>query len=148
MKITPFPVGLVVSRFNAPMTTALLNGALEHLQVLGFSHEEIRVVEVPGAIEIPIVAQALARSKSVEAVIALGVVIRGETSHYEAVCQQVSQGCQRVALDEAIPVIFEVLMAENEAQVWDRLGGLHGHKGVEAVLCAIEMVSILKQFRN
>ena len=146
--MNPFSIAIVASRFNEPMTTALKEGALARLSELGFPAAMIQVVEVPGAVEIPLIAQVIAKSKTVEAILALGVVIRGETSHYEAVCYQVSQGCQRVALDHEIPVVFEVLMAENDAQVWDRLGGLHGHKGVEAVDCAVEMVSLLKQLRK
>lgn len=146
--IRSYRIGIVSSRFNAPMTTALLNGTLTELISLGFVEDHIQVVEVPGAVEIPVVAQALARSKSVDALIALGVIIRGETSHYEAVCDQVSYGCQRIALDEQLPLIFEVLMAENEAQIWDRLGGLHGHKGIESARCAVEMIKTLRQLRN
>ncbi|MDI1352609.1 MAG: 6,7-dimethyl-8-ribityllumazine synthase, partial [bacterium] len=90
-------------------------------------------------------AQLLAQKKEVEAIIALGAVIRGETTHYDYVCDQVSQGCQRVMLDYNIPVIFGVLTTENEAQALDRVGGLHGHKGRDAVDCAVMMHSIKKQ---
>lgn len=140
-----FPIALVVSRFNAEMTAALREGALARLRERGFSSSQITLVEVPGAVEIPLVVQRLAKRKNYGAILALGVIIRGETGHYDAVCQQVSQGCQRVALDHDVPVIFEVLMTENEQQVWDRLGGKEGHKGAEAVDIACAMYDILQQ---
>lgn len=142
----PFPIGIVVSRFNASITQALMQGAIAQLKTAGFSQQLITIIEVPGAIEIPLVVKKLAQSGKVRAVIALGAVIRGETDHYELVCQQVSQGCQRVALDCEIPVIFEVLAVHHEAQACERAGGLHGNKGEVAAKCAIEMVGILSTF--
>lgn len=140
-----FPIGIVVSRFNEDITTALLAGAQQRLQALGFSDDQITIITVPGAVEIPLVLQRLARSKKYQALVALSAIIRGETSHYDYVCEQVSQGCQRVMLDESIPVIFGVLTTENEEQAWDCLGGKHGHKGVEAIDAAVEVVEILNQ---
>ena len=142
-----FPIALVVSTFNHPITNALKEGALERLTELGFVSTDITIVEVPGAVEIPFVAQLLAKKNSVQAIIALGAVIRGETSHYDYVCDQVSQGCQRVMLDFNIPVIFGVLTTENDEQAWDRLGGKHGHKGKEAADCAVMMHSIKQQIK-
>jgi 6,7-dimethyl-8-ribityllumazine synthase len=144
-KGSSFPLSLVVSTFNEPITQALKTGALERLAELGVSAEDIILVEVPGAIEIPYVAHQLAKKHQVEVLIVLGAVIRGETSHYDYVCDQVSQGCQRVMLDYDIPVIFGVLTTENEEQAWDRLGGHHGHKGREAAECAVMMHSIKTQ---
>jgi len=141
----PFPVAIIVSVFNRDITSELQKGAILRLAECGFDEHYITLVEVPGAVEIPLVAQRLAQKNKYGAVIALGAVIRGETSHYDYVCQQVSEGCQRVALEFEIPVIFGVLTTENEAQAWDRLGGKHGHKGVEAVDCALAMNAILKQ---
>lgn len=140
-----FPIAIVVSRFNNVITDALLQGALARLDQIGFNSTDISVVEVPGAIEIPLIIQTLAKKNKYSAFIALGAVIRGETTHYDYVCQQVSDGCRQVALDCGVPVIFGVLTTENEAQAWDRLGGFHGHKGSESVDCAVEMVSILQQ---
>lgn len=140
-----FPIAIVVSQFNQDVTQALLKGALERLNELKFASDDITVVEVPGAVEIPLVAQTLAERGQHAAIIALGAVIRGETTHYDYVCQQVSDGCSRIALDYAIPVIFGVLTTENEAQAWDRLGGQQGHKGHNSVDCAMAMVSILRQ---
>lgn len=140
-----FPIALVVSTFNQEVTSELKRGALLRLAELGFKANEITIVEVPGAVEIPFVAQLLARKNTVKAVIALGAIIRGETSHYDYVCDQVSQGCQRVMLDFDIPVIFGVLTTENEEQALDRVGGKHGHKGRDAVDCAWMMHSIRQQ---
>jgi 6,7-dimethyl-8-ribityllumazine synthase len=141
----PFMLGIVVSQWNIRVTQELLKGALKRLMDCGFAIDDITVVEVPGAVEIPIVIKKLAKSNKYQALIALGAVIRGETSHYDYVCEQVSQGCQRVSLDYDLPVIFGVLTTENEAQAWDRLGGNHGHKGIEAAECALAMQSVLQQ---
>jgi 6,7-dimethyl-8-ribityllumazine synthase len=143
-----FPIALVVSLFNQDITNALKKGALERLAEFGFKESEITLVEVPGAVEIPFAAQILAKKNQVQAIIALGAVVRGETTHYDYVCDQVSQGCQRVMLDFDIPVIFGVLTTENDKQAWERLGGLHGHKGREAVDCALMMKSIQLQINN
>lgn len=138
-----FPIAIVASQFNAAMTHALLKGAMERLTELGWTEDAMMVIEVPGAVEIPLVAKKIAKKKQHAAIIALGIVVRGETSHYDYVCQQVSQGCQQVALEFEVPVIFGVLTTENDEQVWARLGGAHGHKGKDAVDCAITMRNIL-----
>ena len=140
----PFPIAIVVSRFNRAITEELLQGALKRLKACGFGEDDITVVEVPGAVEIPLVAKCLAKQKRHDVIIALGAVVRGETSHYDYVCQQVSDGCQRVALEFETPVIFKVLTTENDDQAWDRLGGRHGHSGVDAVDCALAMHHILR----
>lgn len=140
-----FPIAIIVSQFNHEITAALLAGAMQRLNDSGFNEQDITLVEVPGAVEIPLIAQRLARKKQYAAIIALGAVIRGETTHYDYVCQQVSDGCQRVTLEFEVPVVFGVLTTENEDQAWDRLGGKHGHKGVDAVDCALAMHSILQQ---
>lgn len=142
---TSFPIAVVVSLFNRSVTDCLKQGALTHLEQYGFHSEDILLVEVPGAVEIPIVVKRLALQGRVEVIIALGAVIRGETSHYDYVCQQVSQGCQQVALTHNLPVIFGVLTTEDEAQALARVGGEQGHKGIEAVECAMAMHQILRQ---
>lgn len=142
---TTFPIAIVVSRFNQDITDGLLQGAEQRLKALGFSAQQITVVKVPGAVEIPLVLQRLARTKKYQALIALGAIIRGETTHYDYVCDQVSQGCQQIMLQENIPVIFGLLTTENDAQAHDRIGGAHGHKGVDAVNAAVEMVAILEK---
>jgi 6,7-dimethyl-8-ribityllumazine synthase len=141
----PFPIAVIVSTFNQNITQELQRGALQRLAEKGFSSDEITLIEVPGAVEIPLIAKQLAKKKFHGAIIALGAVIRGETTHYDYVCQQVSNGCQQVALEFDIPVVFGVLTTENEAQARDRVGGAHGHKGMDAVDCAIDMHAILQQ---
>ncbi|MES2614666.1 MAG: 6,7-dimethyl-8-ribityllumazine synthase [Bdellovibrionota bacterium] len=143
-KPSPFPIAVVVSRFNEEITQLLLSGALARLQEFQFSEELVTVVWVPGAVEIPLTTQHLAQSKKFQAIVCLGAVVRGETTHYDYVCQQVSQGCQKVGLENNIPVIFGVLTTENEEQAFARVGGTHGHKGCDAVDTACEMVSLLK----
>lgn len=139
---------IIVSRFNETITNQLKAGALARLKEQGYTDHQIHVIDVPGAVEIPYAAQVLARRKSFDAIICLGAVIRGETSHYDYVCDQVSQGCQRVMLDENIPVIFGVLTTENEAQAQARCGGAHGHKGRDAADCAIEMITFSREHKK
>jgi len=139
-----FNIAVIVSRFNEEITTKLIDGAIARLQELEFADDQITVVKVAGAIEIPLLAQRLARSDRYQAIVCLGAVIRGETSHFDYVCQQVSFGCQRVALDHEIPVIFGILTTDTIEQAYDRVGGNHGHKGRDAIDTAVEMVSILR----
>lgn len=143
--IRPFSLAIVTSRFNEEITQELFNGAIQRLNEWQIPKEMVTAVWVPGAIEIPIAAQKLAMKSQQEAIICLGAVIRGDTSHFDYVCQQVSYGCQRVALDHHIPVIFSVLTTDTEEQARERVGGSHGHKGRDAVDAAIEMVSVLRQ---
>lgn len=139
-----FPIAVVVSRFNEEITGRLLDGALARLEERRFGGDLITVVWVPGAVEIPLVAGKLAELKKVDAIVALGAVIRGETDHYDFVCNLVSQGCRQVALENRIPVLFGVLTTGDEAQARDRAGGRHGNKGRDAVDAAVEMVAILR----
>jgi len=140
-----FPIGIVVSRFNEDHTKKLLDGALERLNEKGFADKDITVVWVPGAVEIPIACQRLAQQGTFDAIVALGAVVRGETDHYQYVCQAASQGCQQVSLQNDLPVLFGVLTTENDAQAEARTGGAHGHKGRDAVDAALEIVSILRK---
>lgn len=140
-----FNVALVTSRFNLDVTERLYQGALDRLREHAFADEHITSVWVPGAVEIPIVAQRLARADQYEVIICLGAVIRGETSHYDYVCEQVSWGCQKVALDNSIPVIFGVLTTDTEEQALARAGGDYGNKGRDAIDAALEMVSVVRQ---
>lgn len=142
---TQFPIAIVVSRFNEEVTSKLLEGALSRLEEKGFKSDQVTVAWVPGAVEIPIAAQRFAQKGSYGAIIAFGAVIRGETTHYDYVCNQVSEGCALVMMQNDVPVIFGVLTTENEEQAFDRVGGKHGHKGKDAVDSAIEMVSLLKE---
>lgn len=139
---------IIVSQFNQSITQKLLQGSLDYLHESGIATQQIQIVQVPGAVEIPLVAQLLAKSQHYHALICLGAVIRGETSHYDYVCKQVSDGCQRVMLDFEVPVIFGVLTTENEEQAYERAGGKAGHKGREAAETAIEMLAILDQIKT
>lgn len=135
-------IAVICSRFNEPVTKVLFEGCIDKLNKLNVTVSEHDQAWVPGAIELPIVAQRYARS-GCDAVICLGAVIRGETSHYDVVCESVSHGCQRVALDTGVPIILGVLTTENAEQAWDRLGGNHGHKGYDAATTAVEMVRLM-----
>lgn len=146
--VETFSIALIISRFNEPVTQALYEGALQRLHELKFPDHQITVVWVPGAVEIPIVAKHLAKMEGYEAIVALGAVIRGETGHYDYVCQQVSHGCQVVALEFDIPVIFGVLTTDNAEQAFARCGGKKGHKGKESIDAAVEMVSVLRQIES
>ncbi|MCD6039463.1 MAG: 6,7-dimethyl-8-ribityllumazine synthase [Gammaproteobacteria bacterium] len=140
-----FNVAIVISRFNRDITQKLYEGAIQRLEELDFNTQQVTLVWVPGAIEIPITAQRLAQTNKFEAIICLGAVIRGETKHFDYVCQQVSQGCQQVSLTQNIPLIFGILTVENEEQALDRVGGKHGHLGCSAIDSAIELISVLRQ---
>lgn len=135
---------IVVSKFNQEITDALLQGALDRFAELNIPKHDVKVVEVPGAVEIPLAAQLLANLHQYHAIICLGAVIRGETTHYDYVCEQVSNGCQHVMLAYNLPIIFGVLTTENEDQARERIGGKHGHKGKEAVDAAMVMVKLVK----
>jgi 6,7-dimethyl-8-ribityllumazine synthase len=139
--------GIVVSDFNETITTKLLAGAVNRLKERGVPDSHVFVVHVPGAVEIPLTAQMLAKTKKYAAIICLGAVIRGDTDHYDYVCQQVSQGCQQVMLEHELPVIFGILTTNNERQAEERIGGAMGHKGVESADAAIMMVEVMRQVR-
>ena len=140
-----FNVAIVASRFNQDVTQKLYEGAIQRLHELNFNPQQITIIWVPGAVEIPITAQRLAQTAKFEAIICLGAVIMGETKHFDYVCQQASQGCQQVALAQNIPVIFGVLTVTTKEQAYDRVGGKHGHLGRSAVDTAFELVSVLRQ---
>lgn len=141
-------IAIIVAEFNRDITEQLLAGALARLAEMQVPEAHIQVVWVPGAIEIPLIAKLLAEQQLAHAIITLGAVIRGETSHYDYVCAQVSEGCQQVMMAYDIPVIFGVLTTENEAQALARVGGEHGHKGRDSVDAALTMISVLNQLLN
>lgn len=138
-------IGVVTSRFNEDVTSKLEEGALAYLEQCGV---EIMAIRVPGAVEIPIAAQALFEHKKVDGVVTLGAVIRGETTHYEEVCRSLERNCSRLMLDYKKPIGFGVLTVENEDQAFDRIGGEHGHKGVEAAQAVIEMIGLLSEIKK
>lgn len=137
-------VGIVVARFNEFINSKLLGGALDGLKRHGVKEEDTAIVWVPGAFEIPLVAQKMAESKKYDAVICLGTVIRGSTSHYDYVCSEVSKGVAQVGMHTGIPTIFGVLTTENIEQAIERAGTKAGNKGFEAAVTAIEMANLLK----
>lgn len=143
--IKSFPIAIIVGVFNQEITRALKEGVINQLLKCGINEKDISVYEVPGAIEIPLVAKRLAQIGTIQSIITLGSVIRGDTSHYELVCTMASQGCMQVSLEYSIPVIFGLLTTENEEQAWDRLGGKHGHKGIELANAALSMHELLTQ---
>ena len=134
---------IVVSRFNEFISSKLLSGAIDELKRHGVSENNIDVVWCPGAFEIPLVAKKCAKTSKYSAIIALGVVIKGSTSHYDYVCAEVSKGVASVGLETEIPVIFGVLTTENIEQAIERAGTKAGNKGSDAAKAAIEMVSLL-----
>ncbi|MDQ1394460.1 MAG: 6,7-dimethyl-8-ribityllumazine synthase [Acidimicrobiaceae bacterium] len=138
-------VALVCSRFNDLITSRLLAGARDSLIRHGVDEASITEAWVPGAYELPLVAQRLAGSGEVDAVIALGAVIRGATGHYEHVAGQCAAGLQRVQLDTGVPVVFGVLTTDTLEQALERAGVKSGNKGFEAAMTAIEMVDLLRQ---
>ena len=136
---------IVVSRFNEFITSKLLSGALDTLKRHETPDENISVVWVPGAFEIPLVAKKCAKSGKYSAVITLGAVIKGSTSHYDYVCAEVSKGVASVALDTGVPVIFGVLTTDNLEQAIERAGTKAGNKGADAAKSAIEMANLVGQ---
>jgi 6,7-dimethyl-8-ribityllumazine synthase len=137
-------IAIIRSQFNDEITSQLLKGAYQTLLDKGISEKNVTVLDVPGAVEIPLIAKKLAQKNTFDAIIALGAVIRGETSHYDYVCEMVSRGCMDVSLAHCVPVIFGVLTTENEAQAFDRIGGRHGHKGEDAANAALAMIKIMR----
>ncbi len=137
--------GIVAARFNDFITTQLLSGALDALKRHDVSEDDIDIAWVPGAFEIPLIAKKMAKSEKYDAIICLGAVIRGSTSHYDYVCNEVSKGVAHVSLESEIPVIFGVLTTENIEQSIERAGTKAGNKGFDCVVSAIEMVNLIRE---
>ena len=135
-------VGLLVSRFNSFVSERLVEGAIDALLRHGGEQKDVSVVRVPGAFEIPLTAKKLAFSGSYDAVIGLGAVIRGSTSHFDYVAAEVSKGLASVGLESNIPVVFGVLTTDNLEQAIERAGSKSGNKGYEAAMAAIEMADL------
>lgn len=138
-------VGIVAARFNEIIGNKLLGGAVDGLVRHGVEEENITAAWVPGAFEIPVAAQKMAQSGNYDAVICVGTVIRGDTSHYDYVCNEVSKGIAHVSLETGIPVLFGVLTTENIEQAIARAGSKAGNKGYDCALSAIEMVNLMNQ---
>ena len=141
-------IAVVIGRFNSFINESLLEGALDALKRIGqVKDENITLVRVPGAYELPLVARRLAESKKFDAIVALGTVIRGGTAHFEYVAGEASSGLSKVAMESDIPVAFGVLTTENIEQAIERAGTKAGNKGAEAALVALEMVNLLNQIQ-
>lgn len=134
--------GIVVSRFNELLSSRLLEGALDCLRRHGATDDAITVVWTPGAFEIPVVAKRLARRSSFDAIVCLGVVIRGGTPHFEYIAAEAAKGVAKVGLDEEVPVIFGIVTADTIEQAIERAGAKAGNKGWQAALSAIEMANL------
>ncbi|EGT2204025.1 6,7-dimethyl-8-ribityllumazine synthase [Clostridioides difficile] len=137
-------IGIINSRFNEFITSKLLSGAEDCLLRHDVSTENIEIVWVPGAFEIPLVAQKMAKSGKYDAIICLGCVIRGATSHYDYVCSEVSKGIAKVSLDNELPVIFGIVTTENIEQAIERAGTKAGNKGYDCAMNALEMANLFK----
>ncbi len=136
---------IVVARFNDLVTARLLDGAVDTLSRHGVADDQMLVVHVPGSFEIPIVADRLAKSGKYAAVICLGAVIQGETTHHEYINHQVAAGIMQIGRETGVPTIFGVLTCQTTDQALARAGGKAGNKGAEAALTAIETISLLRQ---
>jgi len=141
-------IAILVSRFNELITKRLLDGALTECKQLGLADEHITVLWVPGAFELPGAAMLMARKGGVDAVVALGAVIRGETSHYDFVAGESARGIRKVGMETGIPVIYGVLTTENFEQAMARSGGKTGHRGKDCVRAALEMMDLYGQIRS
>ncbi|MFL8669829.1 6,7-dimethyl-8-ribityllumazine synthase [Clostridioides difficile] len=137
-------IGIINSRFNEFITSKLLSGAEDCLLRHDVSSENIEIVWVPGAFEIPLVAQKMAKSGKYDAIICLGCVIRGATSHYDYVCSEVSKGIAKASLDSELPVIFGIVTTENIEQAIERAGTKAGNKGYDCAMNALEMANLFK----
>ena len=137
-------VGIVASRFNSFIVQKLLDGAVDGLVRHGVEEENITACWVPGAFELPIVAKAMATQDSYDAIICVGAVIRGSTTHYEMVCNETTKGIAQVGLQSGKPVLYGVLTTENIEQAIERAGSKAGNKGYDCALSAIEMVNLMK----
>lgn len=141
-------IGIVAARFNEFITSKLLSGAQDALVRHDVRDEDIDVALVPGAFEIPLIASKMAKSGKYDAVICLGAVIRGATSHYDYVCNEVSKGIAAVSLETGVPVMFGILTTENIEQAIERAGTKAGNKGYDCGVGAIEMVNLIREIES
>lgn len=141
-------IGIVATRFNEFITSKLLSGAVDALVRHDVKEDDITIAWVPGAFEIPLIAAKMAKSGKYDAVICLGAVIRGNTSHYDYVCSEVSKGIATVSLNSEIPVMFGVITTENIEQAIERAGTKAGNKGFDSAVAAIEMVNLIRELEK
>jgi 6,7-dimethyl-8-ribityllumazine synthase len=136
---------LVAARFNDFVVEPLIRGALDALKRHGVGEQQIDIVRVPGAFDIPVVARKLALSRRYQALVALGAVIRGDTPHFDYVAGECAAGISRIALETGVPIAFGVLTTDSVEQAMDRAGGKAGNKGADAALVAMEMANLLRR---
>ena len=141
-------IGIVAARFNEFITSKLLGGAVDALKRHDVDEDNIEVAWVPGAFEIPLIASKMAKSNKYDAIICLGSVIRGNTTHYDYVCSEVSKGIAHVSLNADIPVMFGVITTENIEQAIERAGTKAGNKGFDCAVGAIEMVNLIREIEK
>ena len=141
-------IGIVVAEWNSDITFAMREGAIETLRRHGVKNEDIMVCHVPGSFELTAGAQMMLEHTGVDAVICIGCVIRGETPHFDYICQGVTAGLTQLTINYKAPVIFGVLTTNNLQQALDRAGGKHGNKGIEAAVTAIKMLAVKRGFEN
>jgi len=139
--------GIIASRFNDFITKELVSGSIDTLVRHGVEDKDLLVVWVPGAFEIPLIAQRLAKTKSYDAIICLGTVIRGSTPHFEYIASEVAKGIAKVSQDTGLPVIFGIITADTIEQAVERAGAKEGNKGRDAALSAIEMANLLTRLK-
>ena len=139
--------GIIASRFNDFITKELVSGSIDTLVRHGAEDKDLLVVWVPGAFEIPLIAQRLAKTKSYDAIICLGTVIRGSTPHFEYIASEVAKGIAKVSQDTGLPVIFGIITADTIEQAVERAGAKEGNKGRDAALSAIEMANLLEKIK-
>ncbi|MBL1142855.1 MAG: 6,7-dimethyl-8-ribityllumazine synthase [Proteobacteria bacterium] len=141
-------IAIVASRFNSFIVDRLYDGAINSLKANGISENNITVVKVPGAFEIPVAVKNLLDNNKYDAVITLGAVIRGETPHFDFICNECAHGILKLAIKSGVPVIFGVLTVDNTEQAMDRAGDEESNKGYEAASAALEMISVIKQVKQ
>jgi 6,7-dimethyl-8-ribityllumazine synthase len=145
---TGLKIGIVVGRFNEFITSKLLGGAQDALKRHGINESDVDIAWVPGAFEIPLIAQKMANSKKYDAVITLGTVIRGATPHFDYVCNEAAKGVSTTALNSGIPVIFGVLTTDSIEQAIERAGTKAGNKGWDSAIAAIEMANLCRSIEQ
>jgi len=138
-------VAIIASRFNENIVEHLISGAIDTLKRHGAADTQLHLVRVPGAVELPLAAQRLAKTRQVDAIIALGVVIRGATPHFDYVCSECASGLSRISLEYDVPIGFGVLTCDTIEQAVERAGSKAGNKGADAAMAAIEMIGVLQQ---
>lgn len=148
LNATGLRFAIVVSRFNSLITERLLTAAIDALKRSGAASDDVEVVRVPGAFELPLAAKKLATKGGYDALIAIGCVVRGETSHYDYVCSETARGLQLAQMDTGVPIIFCVLTCDTQEQAMERAGPKGGNKGFESGLAAIEMARLSQKLRE